>query len=158
MGCALSPEDKAKLQNNLASIQSGRPLQIHRSWADVCLKQNRTTEARRVLAKIGGAPAEEPEKPASRRRRRIEALFSRLTRAPPREVPQATDGGRMPLADVPQAFDQLIRHSRISAGIALPGRSWLSRARWRKGGVLVQFRFLRPRITGYSRFPDGEHF
>ncbi len=68
---ALSPEDKAKLQNNLASIQSGDLYnKIHRSWADVCLKQNRTTEARRVLAKIGEAPAEEPEKPASRRRRR----------------------------------------------------------------------------------------
>lgn len=68
---ALSPEDRAKLQNNLASIQSGDLYnKIHRSWAGVCLKQNRTTEARRVLAKIGEAPAEEPEKPASRRRRR----------------------------------------------------------------------------------------
>lgn len=68
---ALNAEDQAKLQNNLASIQSQELYnKIHRNWADVCLKQNRTTEARRVLAKIGETPAEEPEKPASRRRRR----------------------------------------------------------------------------------------
>ena len=44
--------------------------EIHRNWAGVCLKQKRTTEARRVLGKIGEVPAEEPERPASRRRRR----------------------------------------------------------------------------------------
>lgn len=68
---ALSAEDKATLRNNLASIQSEDLYKkIHRDWAEACLKQNRTTEARRVLTKIGEAPAEEPEKPVSRRRRR----------------------------------------------------------------------------------------
>lgn len=67
---ALSPEDKATLHNNLAVIQSGDLYKkIHRDWAEACLRQNRTTEAQRVLAKIGEAPAEEPERPASRRRR-----------------------------------------------------------------------------------------
>ena len=67
----LSDEDKATLQNNLASIQSEELYKkIHRDWAEVCRKQNRTTEARRVLTKIGEAPAEEPERPAARRRRR----------------------------------------------------------------------------------------
>ena len=68
---ALTPEDKEKLRNNLASIQLGELYnEIHRNWAGVCLKQKRTTEARRVLGKIGEVPAEEPERPASRRRRR----------------------------------------------------------------------------------------
>lgn len=68
---ALSDEDRATLQNNLASIQSEELYKkIHRDWAEVCRKQNRTTEARRVLTKIGEAPAEEPERPSSRRRRR----------------------------------------------------------------------------------------
>ena len=67
----LNDEDKATLQNNLASIQSEELYKkIHRDWAEVCRKQNRTTEARRVLTKIGEAPAEEPERPAARRRRR----------------------------------------------------------------------------------------
>lgn len=68
---ALSDEDKATLENNLASIQSEDLYKkIHRDWAEVCRKQNRTTEARRVLTKIGEAPPEEPERPASRRRSR----------------------------------------------------------------------------------------
>ncbi len=58
---ALTPEDKEKLRNNLASIQLGELYnEIHRNWAGVCLKQKRTTEARRVLGKIGEVPAEEP--------------------------------------------------------------------------------------------------
>ena len=68
---ALTSEDKEKLRNNLASIQLGELYhEIHRNWAGVCLKQKRTTEARRVLGQIGEVPAEEPERRASRRRRR----------------------------------------------------------------------------------------
>ncbi len=69
---ALSDEDKATLDKNLNSIQSAELYkQIHRDWAQACKKQNRTTEARRVLTKIGEAPAEEPEtKPRSSSRRR----------------------------------------------------------------------------------------
>lgn len=38
---ALTPEDKEKLRNNLASIQLGELYnEIHRNWAGVCLKQN----------------------------------------------------------------------------------------------------------------------
>lgn len=67
---ALSTEDKERLRNNLASIQSGDLYnEVHRNWASVCLKQNRTTEARRVLGKIGETPIEEVKKPSSRRRR-----------------------------------------------------------------------------------------
>lgn len=67
---ALGEEDKKTLQGNLASVQSGELYKnAHRQWAAACLKQNRTTEARRVLAKIGEEPVEEPERRPSRRRR-----------------------------------------------------------------------------------------
>lgn len=68
---ALNDVDRATLQKNLTSIQSEDLYKkIHRNWAAACLKQNRTTEARRVLTKIGEAPAEEEERPAPPRRRR----------------------------------------------------------------------------------------
>ncbi len=68
---ALSDEDKATLQNNLNSIQSGDLYkQIHRDWAEVCKKQKRTTEARRVLTRIGEAPPEQEQSSSSSRRRR----------------------------------------------------------------------------------------
>ncbi len=67
---ALSDQEKATLQNNLNTIQNAELYKkIHRAWAEVCKKQNRTTEARRVLTKIGEAPPEEPVKPSRRNRR-----------------------------------------------------------------------------------------
>ncbi len=67
---SLSEQEKATLQNNLNTIQNAELYKkIHRAWAEVCKKQNRTTEARRVLTKIGEAPPEEPIKPSRRNRR-----------------------------------------------------------------------------------------
>lgn len=90
----LNDEDKATLQNNLASIQSEELYKkIHRDWAEVCRKQNRTTEARRVLTKIGEAPAEEPERPA---------------RTPPQKVMKA----------LMSAYGQEITWRRQKSGVA----------------------------------------
>ncbi len=65
----LSEEDKAILAQNLQVLKAPDLYQIiHRAWADTCLKQNRTTEAKRVLAKINEElPKEEPKSNSSRR-------------------------------------------------------------------------------------------